>query len=141
MGVAGLKGESARDVLPSVRYVRVALESAKEVFYTSTLPKYAKLAKATYPGVEDLPADAQVMLLSLVFNRGARMSGSSRREMMAIQLLVTARDLGGIAEQIRSMKRLWDESVLPGLHVRRDKEAEMTAYARTEYDPHELVLV
>ncbi len=130
--VATLKGDSAQNALVSVADIRIPLDAAKKVFYTATLPKYAQMTQKAYPGVETLPADAQTMLLSLVYNRGARMSGSSRREMKAIQSLVAAGDLAGIAEQIRSMKRLWDNNVLPGLHVRRDKEAEMIATARQD---------
>ena len=139
--VGGLKGDAAQKALPFVEHIRVPLEEAKEVFYTSTLPGYAGLTQNAYPGVEALPADAQTMLLSVVFNRGTRMSGRSRREMKAIQPLVAAKDLDGIAEQIRAMKRLWDEAVLPGLHVRRDKEAEMVAHARVDYEPSELCRV
>ena len=141
MEVGGLKGDAAQKALPFVEHIRVPLEEAKEVFYTSTLPGYAGLTQNAYPGVEALPADAQTMLLSVVFNRGTRMSGRSRREMKAIQPLVAAKDLDGIAEQIRAMKRLWDEAVLPGLHVRRDKEAEMVAHARVDYEPSELCRV
>jgi len=136
--VGGLKADAARKALPVVEHIKIPLEAAKEVFYTSTLPKYASLTKNAYPGVEELPPDAQAMLLSLVFNRGTRMSGSARREMKAIQPLVAARDLDGIAEQIRSMKRLWDNGALAGLHVRRDKEADMIASARADYEPSEL---
>jgi len=139
--VGGLKGDAAQKALLLVEHIRIPLEAAKEVFYISTLPKYASLTKNAYPGVEDLPADTQAMVLSLVFNRGTRMSGSRRREMKAIQPLVAAKDLDGIAEQIRSMKRLWDVNLLPGLHVRRDKEAEMVADAGVDYEPSELCRV
>ena len=108
---------------------------------TSTLPRNAQMTRKAYPGMEALPADAQGMLLSLVFNRGTRMSGSSRREMKAIQSMVIGRDLNGISEQIRSMKRLWDIEVLAGLHKRRDAEAQMIADARTDYDSAELFRV
>lgn len=141
MGVAGIRREPARAALASVEHVTIPLQSAKDVFYTSTLPKYARLTRKAYPGVEELPADAQAMLLSLVYNRGTRMSGSSRREMKEIQPLVEGKDLDGIAEQITSMKRLWDEAKLRGLHLRRDKEAQIIAEAREEYEPSELIMV
>jgi len=141
MEVAGLKKEAARDALAPIERITIPLEAAKEVFYTSTLPRYAQMTRKAYPGVEQLPADAQGMLLSLVFNRGTRMSGGSRQEMKAIQPLVIAKDLNGISEQIRSMKRLWDPDDLPGLHKRRDAEAKMIADARTDYDPSELFRV
>lgn len=139
--VGGLKGDAARKALLLVEHITIPLQAAKEVFYTSTLPKYAGLTRKAYPGVEDLPADAQAMLLSLVFNRGTRMSGSARREMKAIKPLVAAKNLDGIAEQVRSMKRLWDVDVLPGFHVRRDKEANMVAHARADYESSELCRV
>ena len=88
-----------------------------------------------------MPADAQAMLLSLVFNRGAKMSGTRRKEMKAIQPLVIQKDLDGIARQIRSMKRLWDVSLLPGLYARRDEEARMITGTDRAYDPSEFVLV
>ena len=81
------------------------------------------------------------MLLSLVFNRGAKMSGNKRREMKVIQPLVLDKNLNGIAEQILSMKRLWNKSELPGLHTRRDKEAQMIANARTDYHSSELISI
>ena len=139
--VAGLKGDAANAVLSTVSYIRISLVGAKEVFYTSTLPTYARLVRKAYPGVEELPADAQAMLLSLVFNRGTKMSGNKRREMKAIKSLVVGKDLNGIAEQIRLMKRLWNKSELPGLHTRRDKEARMIANARTDYHPSELISI
>jgi len=57
------------------------------------------------------------------------MTGDRRKEMRNIRDLVTAGDLDTIAEQTRAMKRLWDNSVLPGLHTRRNKEAEIIASA------------
>lgn len=141
INVSGLKGESAHAALPLVASVQIPLSAASQVHSESTLPSYAAQTKKAYQGVEALPADAQSMLLSLVFNRGTSMSGESRREMKAIQSLVLAKDLAGIAEQVRTMKRLWDINVQPGLHARRDSEADMIANARTEYDPSELINV
>jgi GH24 family phage-related lysozyme (muramidase) len=79
------------------------------------------------------------MILSLVFNRGGALSGARRREMKAIQGLIPAHDLDGIAAQVRSMKRLWDITKLPGLHARRDREAELIAAAGRIYEDSELV--
>ena len=141
VNVAGKKGEQAEDALSSVRHIRIPLEAAKQVFFTSAIPEFAHRTREAYPGIRELPADAQTMLLSLVYNRGTRMSGSRRKEMKAIQPLVINKDLDGIAEQIRAMKRLWDISVLPGLHIRRDDEAYMIANARREYDPSELISI
>jgi len=139
--VSGLKGDEAKAALAKVRAIQIPLDAASEVHYQATLPTYAAKTKKAYPGVESLPADAQAMLLSLVFNRGTKMSGASRREMKAIQPLVAAQDLDGIASEIRSMKRLWDIDKLPGLHKRRDAEADMIAHADHAYEPDDLVRV
>lgn len=139
LGVVGKKGESAKELLNQVQHITIGIESAREVFYMSTLSRYARMTRKAYPGIEDLPADAQAMLLSLVFNRGSSMSGDRRREMKLIQPLVKNKDLNGIAEQIRAMKRLWDKEKLPGLHIRRDKEASLITSARTEYEETETI--
>jgi len=139
--VTGLKNNDAKAALANVNAIQIPFDAASEVHYQATLPTYAAKTKQAYPGVESLPADAQAMLLSLVFNRGTKMSGASRREMKAIQPLVTAQDLDGIAGEIRSMKRLWDIDKLPGLHKRRDTEAEMIARGGHHYDQEELVRI
>ncbi len=140
-GVAGVKGIDARDAAARLRRlgVTVPLETAKTVFFRSTLPRYAKLTRDAYPGVEMLPYDAQAALLSLVYNRGASKSGSRRREMKAIEALVRDKSLSKIAEQIRSMKRLWIDRGLPGLLKRREMEATLVENAEREYRIEELV--
>ena len=137
--VAGLQGAAAKKALKKVKNVIVPLEPAQEVFFRRTLTFFAAHTKRTFPGVEELPADAQAMLLSLVFNRGGSVTGSRRLEMKVIRDLVPLGDLTGIAAQIRSMKRLWDKAKLPGLHVRRDREAKLVAGADRDYDDSELV--
>lgn len=137
--VAGLKGKDAKRVLWRLRRVSIPFESAREVFYQSSLPRFAKDTRRVYPGVERLPADAQAMLLSLVYNRGTAISGSRRREMKAIKNLVRRKNLDRIANEIRLMKRLWDPKVLPGLHTRRDIEADLVAGAEHTYKWSELI--
>jgi hypothetical protein len=141
--VCGLKGEKAQSKvkLVSIRAVAVALESARRVFYTSSLPAFAKKCLKVYPGIEKLPADAQAALLSLIFNRGTRKSGSTRREMKAIEALIVAGDLDGIADQILSMKRLWQDKGLDGLLRRREVEADLVRDSKRDYEPVELVRI
>ena len=138
---AGVKGAAAAAIVANLKTVNVPFGAAREVFYVSTLPRFAKETRAIYPGVENLPADAQGALLSLVYNRGASLAGDRRREMKAIVPLVAAKDLNGIAAQITAMKRLWDKNKLPGLLRRRDDEAALVKNARTTYAPDELVKV
>ena len=131
--VTGLKGQAAKRRIRSLKRISIPIQVAQEVFLTATLPDWAKKTAKTYPGVEKLPADAQAMLLSLVFNRGASLANTNRRrEMRAIKPLVAAKDLIGIADQIRSMKRLWEGKGLSGLLKRRDKEAELIENARKD---------
>ena len=136
---AGLKGQKAKKALKKVKQTIIPLEAAEIVFFRRTLTHFAAHTKRTFPGVEELPADAQAMLLSLVFNRGGSVTGARRLEMKVIRELTPLGDLAGIAFQIRSMKRLWDKNKLPGLHVRRDREAELVAGADRVYDDAELV--
>ena len=121
--------------------VRIPLADAKDVFLTSSLPRFAASTRKIYPGIEQLPADAQAMLLSLVYNRGAALGGDRRKEMKAIVALVQRGDLAGIAQQLRSMKRLWDPAKLPGLIARREREAVLVERANRVYSPDELIRV
>ncbi len=144
LAVTGLKKQAARARINSLRHISIPIEAAQKVFLTATLPNWAKITAKTYPGVEKLPADAQAMLLSLVFNRGPSLSNkNSRKEMRAIKPLVALGDRAGIAAQIRSMKRIWEGRRLGGLLKRRDKEAEMIENARPDstLPPSEIILV
>lgn len=136
--VSGLAGALAKAALARVASVLVPFAAAREVFYLRSLPHYAALTRRAYPGVENLPADAQAALLSLVYNRGAGMDGERRREMRALRQLVAAGDLGGIAAEIRAMKRLWDPRALPGLIDRREKEAQLVENSQRRYVPEEV---
>ncbi|MCB1020438.1 MAG: hypothetical protein H6509_13795 [Bryobacterales bacterium] len=139
LAVAGVQGQKAKNALPSVADILTPFEAARAVFFRRTLPFFAAQTRRTFPGVDELPADAQAMLLSLVFNRGGATAGARRAEMKAIQTLVPTGDLAGIATQVRAMKRLWDETKLPGLHTRRDREAELIEAADRDYSGDTLV--
>jgi len=91
-----------------------------------TVPKFYNLTKKAFPGFEELPADVQGGLVSLVFNRGTSMEGDRRREMRAIRDLVRKKDVKGIADQIRQMKRIWvGTSIEQGIARRRNAEADL----------------
>lgn len=140
---SGKKGRSGKTEATRLRRTRmkVPYDAAKEMFYKKTLPQYAQRTRKAYPGVEDLPPDAQAMLLSLIYNRGASMSGSRRKEMLAIKKLVKQEDLSGIAQQIAAMKRLWVNKGLPGLLKRRDKEAILVKRSKHRYKKSDIVLL
>ena len=61
----------------------------------------------------------------MVYNRGAKLDGESRKEMKAIVDLVAKKDYEGIAEQIEKSKRLWEGKGLDGLVIRRESEADL----------------
>jgi GH24 family phage-related lysozyme (muramidase) len=54
-----------------------------------------------------------------------------RREMRAIRDAVADEDLQEIADQLRSMKRLWEGKNLDGLLTRREAEAQLVESAIT----------
>ncbi len=122
---SGIVGKKAKPVAASLDYIRIDWAMANQVFYTATLPQYWELTKHTFPGVENLCPNAKGSLVSLIYNRGSSMVGDSRREMRAIRDMVPLKDYVGIADQIRSMKRLWVGKGEDGLLTRRDAEADL----------------
>lgn len=103
------------------------METAKSIFYLYTLGRYAKYVRIIYPKAYQLPPDAQGALLSLVFNRGYSLNGDTRREMKNIQNYIESKNLAKIANEIRSMKRLWPN--VKGLIARRETEAVLVENA------------
>jgi hypothetical protein len=137
--VQGIKGASAEPLARGIRHIRIPLAAAEAVFYASTLPRFARMTRDAFPGVEKLPFDAQGALLSLVFNRGASLDGERRREMRAIRdaLKGSRVSLADIAAQVDAMQRLWP--TLRGLRERRVSEAALIRSARRRYDAGERV--
>jgi len=141
--VAKLTKQAAKAKIPSLKHISVPFSAAHEVFLTSVISNWAKRTAKAFPDINTLPADAQSMLLSLVFNRGPKMSGSRRIEMREIRTLIPSGNLEAIADQFRLMKRLWVGKGLPGLLKRRDKEAKVIENARPDNSlpEGELILV
>lgn len=143
MSAANIRGADARGATQALKQagVRVPLAAAMAVFSATTLPEFAALTLKTYPGTNKLPADAQSALVSLVYNRGAKLTGNTRVEMANLAPLVKSGDLAGIAREISAMKRLWVGKNLDGLLKRRDDEAALVRGSNRAYDPAELVYV
>ena len=143
--VAGKKGINARDALAAnsggIKSVSIPFDIAKTVFYMNSLPGYARTTKSAYPDIATLPPDAQAALLSIVYNRGASLTGDRRREMKNIVPLVTRGDLAGIAAEIRSMKRLWTTPDTKGLVIRREKEAVLVENATFFFNPGDIIFI
>ena len=85
--VIGLKGEVAKTALPKVKNIELSWINASEAFVKWTLPKFWKMTNDLYPGLDQLKEKAQIALVSLVFNRGASISGPSRSEMKNIKVI------------------------------------------------------
>lgn len=121
----GVSGQDARALAPKFSDIKVKWDDAVQVFKNRTLPLYSQRTEKAFPGVDQLPANAQGALVSLIFNRGAAMTGDRRKEMRAVRDAVAAGDLQEIANQIRAMKRLWVGKGVDGLLKRRDAEARL----------------
>lgn len=105
--------------------ITMGWETAEEIFERVTWPKFAKLAEKAFPDLNKLHKDAYGAIVSIVFNRGTSMKGDSRKEMRNIRAYVPEKNYKKIAQEIRSMKRLWEGKNLDGLLKRRDAEAAL----------------
>lgn len=124
--VVGIKGEAVKTMMRGeILQVRIPYNFAYDVFVNKSIPKYYKLTKAIYPELDTLNEDTKGALVSMVYNRGNKIEGESRKEMKAIIDLVAKADYEGIADQIERSKRLWEGKGLDGLVKRREEEADL----------------
>jgi len=115
--------------------VEIPFKAAWPVFIEKTLPLFYSYTEDIYPSLATLPDLCRSVLVSLVYNRGNSLRGSSRREMREIRdILLKAEEFGlhkrkrkmilaDVEDQIVSMKRLWGMDT--GLHKRRQAEANI----------------
>lgn len=141
----GLKGIPAREYAKRLTDIRIPVAAADKVFLTVDVPRWIRRTATTFPGYEMLPDSFQGALVSLVFNRGTRMSdvdkrSEERREMRAIREAILRWSIqrdpqerrrlfpslaSKVASELRSMKRLWEGKKLGGLLRRREAEAAL----------------
>ena len=126
----GKKGDAARAVIHDLKDIVVPWSAAETVFKTCDIPRYSKETISAFPGCDKLKPDAFGVLVSLVFNRGGSVIGSSRQEMLNIKNAIsgtmkTDNIYSYIANQLIAMKRLWVGKSLNGLLERRDAEAAL----------------
>ncbi len=121
--VMGIKGARCKALIAGMSDIRIPWLAAVGVFDNYTLPNEIEKTRRAFPGADSLPPDVFGVLVSLVYNRGAGMSGDSRREMRLVRSCVASGDIAGIASAIESMKRLWPN--VAGLRRRRDAEAAL----------------
>ena len=122
----GVKGEIVKTMMRGeVLNVVIPYNMAYDVFVKKSIPKYYAMTRKIYPQLDTLNEDTRGALVSMVYNRGAKIEGESRKEMKAIVDLVAKKDFEGIAEQIEQSKRLWEGKGLDGLVIRREAEADL----------------
>lgn len=120
--IAGLKAEKARAALHYVSAIKFDWDACYYVFENFSLQRSAQSLASVFIGVEKLRYKAQGAMLSLVYNRGAAITGERRFEMGVICKAINRSyvNYDVIALQIRQMKKYW---TLPGLISRREWEA------------------
>jgi len=118
------KGEAAKALLAAVKHLVVPWAAAETVYRNETVPTFVRLVLATFPNARDLHPDSFGALFSLVYNRGASLSGPRRQHMRNIHQHMEARQFSRVPKELRDMKVLWG-SDMSGLHRRRDAEARL----------------
>jgi len=126
--VVNVNGTALR--LKSVRSVAIPFNDAMAVFVRQSLPSFTAAAQRVFRVPDDLPPSRLAALVSLVYNRGTRLTDTDtkrreRREMREIRDLLAAGSLDDIPDRFESMTRLWDANKLPGLIKRRRDEARL----------------
>lgn len=124
-GSLGVKGVRASVLVNGLKDIRIPWDTALRVFKQSTLPRFIGLTLRTYPGSENLHPDVLGALVSVVFNRGASLTGSRRKEMAMLREAVRVGDVSQIEFLIRQMRRLWVGTKFRGLVQRRNAEADL----------------
>ncbi len=131
----GKRGTKARVTELRHMGIEVPFKCAWKVFAEETLPRFYNDTEAIYPSLEHLPRLCSSVLVSIVFNRGNDLKGDRRKEMKAIQAVLSKAEevwnnkaqaklvLAEVEGQIVSMKRLWSSS--SGLFKRRQAEANL----------------
>jgi GH24 family phage-related lysozyme (muramidase) len=113
----------SQELLDQVSDIEIPLLDAVKVFIERTLPDYMAQTRTVYPQLDKLTPQQATALVSLVYNRGPGVDGSSRVEMKEIQKLLAAGQFDAVPAQFESMTRLWPN--LRGLIERRRREADL----------------
>ena len=126
---AGVTGAKAKAILPRYRDITTDYAYAAEVFETRSLIEYERRAERAFRSdFSTVDPNVCAALTSVVYNRGASMTGDNRREMKTIRdVCMPASDRACIARELRSMCRLWKgTSIEAGLCARREAEAKLS---------------
>ncbi len=122
-GTIGATSGAAEAMRGAVQHIVIPWEAAVSVYRKVTVPRFGTLMLGIYPGADALHPHCFSSLLSLVFNRGSKLSGDGRAEMRNIKSHIADGRLDRIPGELRAMKRLWPD--ITGLRRRRDAEANL----------------
>ncbi len=136
---AGLKKQAAVNKAVQMQDIIIPIEKALQQWYDKALPVYAKLTAGIYPNIVNLHPYEQTCLISLVFNRGASLTGSRRKEMRDLIEATNLDDDRVMGKLFRDMKRLWPDT--RGLRIRRDLEADFIEMADDPIPPEDELVV
>ena len=124
----GVKGQAAQSLPPKFYDIIVPWDAAMDVFRHKDIPYYGKMVLRAFPKSEGLHAHCFGALFSLVYNCGPRMTDNrpgDREEFRNIRDDLQAGHLPQIPGEFRSMKRLWQGTIMTGLLKRREAEAKL----------------
>ncbi len=146
---AGKKGAAAQSLMSHLRSINVPTDVSKQVLADALQTYYYPFVTSHFSGLTKLPAEAQLVLISLVFNRGISTGHEpdwrfakevdSRWEFRELRKDVQDGDLYAIYTHLGTMKRLWEASAGLGLRIRRrDEQALIRPYVdkQLEWEKH-----
>lgn len=129
VSAAGVHGAAAHAVAYSIRAVTIPITTAKLVFLTSTLPRYARGTDEAMDNCDNIHPDAFGALVSISYNRGFGgwdMDDDRHKEMLAISDAMTDGEYQRIPDLILAMQRLWPA----GSDLWKRRAAESFMFAR-----------
>lgn len=128
----GKRGAAAHALVAGLATATVPRPLSLRVLNASLKNYYRPLVVKLFPGTEKLPVEAQVVLISLVFNRGDSMGRDpdwltaiqldQRWEMRKMRDDVKRVDMYAMYAHLGIMKRLWEVPNQRGLRIRRRDE-------------------
>ena len=129
-GCVGVVG--SQSLLRPLLDLQVPLGAAMTVFATRSLRDFLDQTRSIYPEIDGLDEARRTALVSIVYNRGHRLTDKDlqrhdRLEMRNIQDLLKTGHMDSVADQIDAMARLWGPGPTPssGLVERRHAEASL----------------
>jgi GH24 family phage-related lysozyme (muramidase) len=128
VAISGHYGPNSDKYVRSLQDVTTLWTIAIDEFIKYELSHYQDLCEHYLPGFKNLRPNARGALVSLSYNRGFSydFGGSRYKEMRAIKADVTRSDYEDMADQLRSMERIWrGTNEGNGLIARREAEAKL----------------